>query len=479
MARLRKLTIAFLVLAVGTTTAVASTFDGTPSAPLPVSQHPDYLTFDVQVHERGSLTSLPLINAQHGLDCSGPPATHPNTSYEGSVFVCANHVMTAINGESYGVIYLTPNRLVDFSQSATIEWEMSTQKMSVRDWWDVTVSPFADGQALPLLSDLSQGVDLQNPNRNSIVVTTDNGEGAPNLKVVRNGNRTDYGPPGWAGTQPSSGITAGTNQAAVRQPFRLTITPTRVRFERLASATGSAVVFFDKTIPNVGFTSGVVQFGHHSYDPTKDNSGVPGTWHWDEFNLNPSVPFTIEHAAPRATSGGTVTFPAAPANAFLRFSALCRPVVNGVAASKMTDSGHPEHASSYRVPVPAGSTSASISFDKDGWYGSPCRAQGMAIWALGTGGSTATATPVTPTATSTPPEATSTPSPTNTPSPTATSLPPTSTPRPTNTPPALNDRCRVSDRNDANTGWVWRDGRWAEQQPGLWACLVVTAGRVP
>ena len=60
-----------------------------------------------------------------------------------------------------------------------------------------------------------------------------------------------------------------------------------------------------------------------NYNPTKDNAGVPATWHWDEFNLSPSVPFTMIKSPTRIVEDETpVHFNApAPANAYLRFSA--------------------------------------------------------------------------------------------------------------------------------------------------------------
>lgn len=468
MKRIRMFVLAVLVAVVGASTALAA-FDGTPSAPLPIpggyTDSSTGYTWDVQVHERGSTTSLPLINAQHGADCSAPPATHPNTTFEGSVFQCRDHVMTAINGVEYGEIVLTPNRLLDFSNGpATVRWDVSSQQMSTRDWWDVTVSPFLDAQALPLLSDLSQGVDLQGPNRNSVVVTTDNGQAAPNLKVVRNGAVTSYGNPGIGF---ASGVPTGTNQAAIRQPFKLTITGTHIRFERLPKVwacgtvpmpsvcSAPGVVFVDRDIPALNFTSGVVQFGHHSYSPTKDNSGVPATWHWDEFDIQPSTAFTIEHTAPRALfAPGTVTFPSAPSGAYLRFSALCRPVVNGVVASKMVDGDHAEHASSYMVPIPAGSTSATLGFTADGWYGTGfgCRFQDAHVWALGSPTVTASPSTATPTvdAPTPTPTATATSTPTSTPTATA-----TSTRTATRTPTPATYRCQ---RRNANGTWttVWQ-----------------------
>lgn len=465
--------------------ASSGTFDGAPPAPLAHTAGAFLEGWDVQIHERSmafSGTGTPLgdaihpLNAQHGPDCSGPPAAHPTGSSRGAaVFQCNNHVMTALDGEEYGVIYLMRDQMADFSAGqAVIEWEMSTERMSVRDWPDITISPLLDAQALPLLSDLSQGVDLQGPNRNSVVITMDNGEGAPNLKVVTNGNVDSYGPPGWAGHALGDGIAAGTNESATRQPMRITLSTTRVRFERLASATGPAVVYFDTQIQPLAWTRGAVQFGHHSYTPTKDNAGDPATWHWDTFNITPSVPFYLDYRGGYLSNSGDITTAPAPANAYLRFSAVCRVSVDGVLATKMVDSSaNAINASSYLVPVPAGSTSHAIGFASDGGYGGPCNAKDFSVVAE-TGGA-----PSTPTPSSSP-----TPSPTSTviptPTPTATASPvPTATVAPTPTPPTINARCTVRDRNDANTGWTEREGVWVQFAPNTWTCGVMSVGRVP
>ena len=380
--------VAFLVcLSVASTALAASylaTFDGTPAVPLPFVLTQSYMDFDVQVHSRDSANSaMGTLAAEHGADCGAPPATHLTSGdVRDSVFQCNGHVMTALNEEGYGAIYLTPNHMVDFGQGGTVSFELSTEKLSTRDWWDITVSPFADTQALPLLSDLSQGVDLQSPNRNSVVVTTDNGQAAPNLKVVTNGNVTSYG--SLAQTPFNAGVVAGTNQAKTRQVFKLTLSPTHVRFERLASTSAGALVFLDQNIATLNWTQGVVQFGHHSYNPTKDGAGSPATWHWDNFAIDPALPFTIIHFTDRATTGGTIvaTTPA-PANAYLHFSAICLPVVNGVTPPKMTDIGHPEHFSSYMLPIAQGAQTFSVSFKTDASYGAPCLMKDYTIWSPG------------------------------------------------------------------------------------------------
>lgn len=337
--------------------------------------------------------------------------------------------MTAINASGYGLIYLTPNRMLDFSSGGTVSFDISTERQSTRDWWDIWITPWADNLALPF--DLGE-VDLQGPPLNAIHVSIETAESAPILTVYRNGQSTTYNH-GWDTPSTRSGIAAGTNEAAARQPFRLTISGGRIKFERLASSTGSAVEFFDFAA-SVNFSRGVVQFGHHSYNPTKDGSGVPATWHWDNFAVNPSVPFTVVRADQRYIDGPTqtLTFAApAPANSFLRFSGVgvidvsldggsYQPALRAKTAG-LADGFHPEHMSSYWMPVPQGTRTLKLKFSADSWYNGPFIAKDFALWSSG-GAAVPTATP-TRTPTSTPTTAPgATPPPTATPGSTSVSI---------------------------------------------------------
>ncbi len=290
--------------------------------------------FDVQVHSRDAQDhpdTMTTMQGAHTDSCGAPGEQNQNghtvTTPEGSVYQCKNHLMTAIRDDGYGVIYLTPNRMLDWSDGkAVLSVDISTFKSSYRDWWDITLSPFMDSQALPLLSDLSQGVDLQDPNRNSIVVTTDNGEGGPNLKVVTEGTVEDYGDnydiPQDEGLTPS---------AMHRSTFKLTVAASHVRFERVADDARPGVVFIDQEIPPLNWAQAVIQLGHHSYNPRKDGAGVENTWHWDNLHLSESVPFTIIRANELyLTESGTLTFNSpAPKNSYLRFSAIGGVKING------------------------------------------------------------------------------------------------------------------------------------------------------
>lgn len=391
------LMLAAVVIA-GADTPGTYSFTGRPSAPLAVTQLGQY-ELDIQAHTRQPAYwyTPEAVNAQHGADCAGPPATHAATTWDAMVFQCNDHLMTSLNASDYGVIYLTPNALADWSGgSAIVQWEMSTARQSVRDWPDLWITSYGTNLTLPLDKSLP---DLQGPPRNAYHVSFNTTEFAPILTVVRNGNETDYNA-GWNTDSARGDIAAGTNQAATRQTFRLTITPTKLTFERLASATGQYIQFWSYSVPDLGFRQGVVQLGHHSYTPTKDNSGTPGTWHWDELQIAPSVPFTMVKADRRYVdgSGGVVRFDApAPANAYLRFSAIGAVTVDGANAGRQAsgaDDFFPEHFSSYFVPIAEGATEVTIGLTAQAY---PGFARDFAIWALGSSSPTGTPVPPTPT----------------------------------------------------------------------------------
>lgn len=472
---------------VGLNFAAEAQFDADPPAPLPISQHSEYGNFDVQVHSRDAFgPGINPVMGQHGTDCSGPPNVHPVSTYEGAVYVCRQHVMTALNEGGYGLIVLTPNQTIDCTVSCAMQWEQSTLRMSARDWVDFFLTNYADNLALPFDD---ADVDLQKGPRNTIHLDFASGESYPSIAAVGANRELLFSLWDEKCCQAmDAGIPVGANQAADRQPFRLSIiAPNLVRFERLAGPNGAPpVVYYPqpgsasvnvagvayKQVPtNLPLSNAMVmQFLHHSYNPEKDNSchfasGTCSTWHWDNMAGAPATPFTLIHANQRATSGGNITFPAgAPNNAYLRFAAWCKVSINGQVVQPQVPFTHAEHANSYFVPIAFGTNSVNVQFSAQDWYGGPCIAQDFTIWAKGgaplptptssatptitvvpsttpvpptpsstsvpTATSTATATAV-PSATATPAPATSTPTRSPTPSPTATSTP---SPTPTQTP---------------------------------------------
>jgi hypothetical protein len=362
----------------------AFSWAGAPAAPQPWTP----ADWDVVVHSRDINTwgQIEPIAAEHGADCAPPPATHMVTTYEDSVYICKNHMMTAINGGGYGVIYLAPNRLVDFSSgTSSVRYRVSTQRDSLRDWHDIWITPFDDNLVLPLY----RFPDLQGPPRNAVHIQLA-GDNTFIGHVLRNFVSTDL--PKSNGTPYDALFGPSPTQ---RTQFELAISRTHIRF----GMPEYKQWWFDTDIPDLGFTQGVVQLGHHSYNPTKAENGHPGTWHWSEFSISSSVPFTMLRGDIQSINSNThrgVCFPApATSESHLRFAGVGTIEVsfdggrNFVAPQPAAQIGpHNEGAAqvglfaSYWTPIPQGTRS--VVFRGIEWWGGPWWVRDPAIWSRST-----------------------------------------------------------------------------------------------
>lgn len=263
--------------------------------------------------------------AWHGTMCQKPDdpvavnRTHQVTEYRDMVFLCRNHMMTATNSRGYGVNYLTPPRIVDFSSgTAVVRFDVATLRESGRDWIDLWLTPYAENLVAPLDDSLP---DLQGQPRRSLHVrmTAQRGRSAFVASVVRDfvgaplpiADTTSYETAFAArGLAPS---------ATRRDTFELHVSRTHVRF----GMPRYNLWWVDADVPGgLDWSQAVMQIGHHSFNPSADGGG-PTTWHWDNVGAAPSVPFTIVRANRRyvddATPSGEITFATpAPPNAFLR-----------------------------------------------------------------------------------------------------------------------------------------------------------------
>jgi len=434
------------------------TFDGAPASPAAYSDP----HLDVQVHSRDQDTwySLEGMTAQHGTDCAAPPATHVETgSYSDAVFQCANHLMTSINAGGYGEIMLTPDTMADFSAgTATVSWDVSTYRSSGRDWWDVWLTPFTETKVYPLQSWLP---DLSGPPADAVHLML----GTPGTttlcpEMYRGGQEVALSPGYGNGCVWWTGYESIlTPSATVRTTFKAEISKThlKVYIPAQASTNNQEMVFFDGAIPGgLPFTQAVVQFGHHSYTPTKTDGCEPGntpcqpgTWHWDNLSISPGVPFTMIKPDRRYADAGnpTITFASpAPAGAYLRFHAVADSVkasFDGGPLVALTPlfSDKSSIDPQYFVPVPAGTQRVTFSVTPS-WIGDWI-ADGFGIWSIGQSG---TPTPAPTTATATP---TNTVAPTSTPTVAPTSTPTVKPPTPTPTPAKY--RCQ---RQNANGSWT-------------------------
>jgi len=421
-----------LMLALAGSIGLAATFDGDPPAPLGYQQVDALAGWDVMVHQRDVQDALEPVVAQHGPDCGPYPGTHVVTTFDGTVFQCRNHIMTSIDSDisGYAAIYLTPPQLLDWSAGeAVISFDISTLVTSSRDWWTITLSSFDSNMAFPLASWLPDGDGLPN---DALELRLSPAWRNVCPVVVAGGVESEL--PGCAWWDSYDNYIP--QSATVRTTFEARISANHLK----VGIPSIGLVWYDGPL-SLPFNQAVVQFGHHSYTPSKDGAGSANTWHWDNITLSPAVPFAINRATPARQYVGswdvdtTVTFPAAPTGARLRFTSISDvALVNGQPCqSQPSNRADPwGHASSFLCPIPEGSTSATIrGVQLAGWpLGNVI--EGIHVWAPGGGSGapspTATATPPAPTATNTvAPTATATPVP---PTATNTSVPPTATATP-------------------------------------------------
>jgi hypothetical protein len=289
--------------------------------------------------------------------------------------------MTAINS-GYGAIYLTPDHMVDFSDGeGVVTFDMSTQRGSGRDWVDLWISPYEDNLQIPLQDWLPP---YQGEPRRAVQIRMDNGEGGTFFRadVVRDFTATEV--PGSTRTYES----VLTPSASRRDKFALYLSGTHIRFGMPAYD----LWWIDSDIADLGWSRGVVQFGHHAYNPTKEcSSNCTNTWHWDNIGIEPAAPFTIVRGTPRYVTAETVrdvSFPVSVSgNTSLRFIAAGNNLAvsfdggaNWQPARRQSQKNNKqEHFSSYFTPMPAGVTRVQFR-GEESWAG-PWMVRDVSIWA--------------------------------------------------------------------------------------------------
>jgi hypothetical protein len=358
-------------------------FDGQPTGPQPWRP----AGWDITIHsrDRDYWSSLESMSAHHGPHCEGPPAEHAVGEYADSVFLCNDHVMTALFASDYGVIYLTPDRLVDFSAGeAVVRFDLSTLRTSTRDWIDLWLTPYEDNLQLPLEDWLP---DLNGEPRRAVHIRMEFGDrsavnGSFGGEAVRDFVAEELPERAWAGYE-----TFLEPSATQRETFELRLSADHIAF----GMPDYDYWWIDTAIEPLEWRQAIVQFGHHSYNPLKNcPTCAPNTWHWDNVTIEPAVPFTIIPGEPRAVDevNDEVTFPAAaPENAHLRFAGIGEELEVSFdggrswqpATLQSQESFAEEHFRSYWMPVPAGI--GAVHFRGRSWWGGPWHVRDISIWA--------------------------------------------------------------------------------------------------
>lgn len=365
------------------------TFDLDPASPTPF-ETTKKMTVSTNSRVGSTRDSLASMQADHGTDCAGPPNRHTVTQYRDAQFQCRNHMMTAISAgpdalDNYAVSMFSPNAILDFSAGeAVIQFDVSTLRRSKRDWFEVWITPYQDLQRIPVQDHPS----MQGPPKNGIVIAlksfTDTG--SFDVEVHKNFNESQIdGPVEWIGYEDFL-----TPSATVRSKFEIRITQDHI----IVGMPDEPFYWISEPIPGgLPFDSGVVQFGHNSYDvfDCEGCSVGPNTWHWDNIYMAPAEPITALGANRRHvdnSSASFVTFGSpAPADAHLQFTGIGFNLEvsfdNGATWDPVvTQHGREQHHWRYKnywMPVPAGTTR--VDFRGDNPYDGHWQIQDISILA--------------------------------------------------------------------------------------------------
>jgi hypothetical protein len=320
--------------------------------------------------------------ADHGSACQPPPATHPiGSAYTDEVYVCHDHLMTAMDGASAGMIEFNANQLVDFSSGpATVSISRSTQANSSRDYTEFYFVPFAEQLAYS-----ADGIiaETQKEARDyvRVVVATNGHETTFRVQERVGGGIHEVQGDWWDSVEARTGLV---DSATIRTPIEFTLSRTHIR----VSMNGFTPYDTDLPVP-FPVTQAVFQVQHISYAPTQENGGTPNTWHWSNLIISHAVPYYQQMAMPEAVGdsgdygwlGTTIHFAPAPAGALLRFqgfnyapwqhsfaSGFQISFDNGATWAAWHDmTPQDDGMGSFLQPIPEGATSA-ILRGQSGWY---------------------------------------------------------------------------------------------------------------
>jgi hypothetical protein len=458
-------TVVTLLLLAGKATTAEETFfasyDGdSPAAPRAL--YGDTTQFAIDLHDRNNAPEMTGDIGEHDPACGPPPATHTLVQAEDHVYVCSQHLMTAMGNPGYGAIYLTASATIDFSAGATISWEQDMSRGSTRNWTDLWITPPEDYLPLPV-SPRVKSVDLQGQPCNAIQIEQDHHNSGTTFdgRVVRDCDESGFTDKWWLGLEKQAGWPG--QDPTRRDLIVVMITPEGGAHYRVrVSMPEYANITWVDEVVEIPFSEGIVQWGQHAYTPDKackehlggvcnPDGGSRDTVHWDNFRFNHATPFSITSAGSHTADTITLDGPG-----YLRFTSHSEnPTVNGQPVSPQPSTLHDSgKAKNFLVEVPAGTYAVSGSRLKDLYAfqfngGAPStpsptfHSPTFTAEPTPTGAPTATDSPgppaVTPTATPTPtasPSATPTGTSTPSPSPTLLLITPTPTVSPSGSPTA-------------------------------------------
>lgn len=305
-----------------------------------------WFTSPIVQGSKGWDNTLTPMTAQHGTDCAPPPATREiDGNLDGTVFQCANHLMTAMNPKSAGtansLTNLQPNHMLDLSSgNGTVKIDVSTKSPTPGSWWEIWFTPKNDWLMHPSDHWLHMvGVPKRSVKVSINDFSTDKRlqvEGYDNYNISNNAFGDDEN---WQGTSISSKVSLDDRS---RDTYEVEFRDGRYIDIYITDRNTETRDFVRSVVMPQDFLGDdvVVQFVDANYEPDLNGKvgcssaadcpqKTPATWHWDNASISPAKPYTIIKADKYVVNGGysggnnspqQITFDApAPAGADLVF----------------------------------------------------------------------------------------------------------------------------------------------------------------
>ena len=297
------------------------TFDGDPSSPLSLTNNLDgWFTSPIVQGPRGWDNELTPMNAQHGTDCAPPPAMRPITgSLFDSNFQCANHMMTAMNPKSAGtansMTNLQPDHMLDLSNGeGKVAIDVSTKSPTPGSWWEIWLTPKDDWIQHP--SD--HWLHMSGVPKRAVKISINDFysdkklqvEGYDNYNISDNAFGDDEN---WQGTSITDKVSLDDKS---RDTYEVQINGDKI--DIYITDRNTETRDFVRSVPMPANFLGnevVVQFADANYEPDLNGkvgcSGAsdcpvrePATWHWDNAEIDPAIPYDIVKADQYVINGG-------------------------------------------------------------------------------------------------------------------------------------------------------------------------------
>lgn len=274
---------------------------------------------------KGWDNTLTPMTAQHGTDCAPPPASRSiNGNLDGTVFQCANHLMTAMNPKSTGtansLTNLQPDHMLDLSSGdGVVKIDVSTKSPTPGSWWEIWFTPKADWLMHPSDHWLHMvGVpkramkvsinDFSNDKRLQV-------EGYDNYQMGA-GQEVFGDTENWQGTSIAGRVSLDDRS---RDTYEVEFRDGRYVDIYITDRNTETRDFVRSVVIPQDFLGDdvVVQFMDANYEPDLNGKvgcssaadcpqRTPATWHWDNASISPATPYDIVKADKYVLNGGYV-----------------------------------------------------------------------------------------------------------------------------------------------------------------------------